>query len=87
MTILLSLLVDVLLYIAVGSVEWWMALRRTLACARGETTLLITLTFTENLLGLWVLSSFIRDNNWIIAISYCIGAALGAYVVSRKMKN
>jgi hypothetical protein len=40
--------------------------------------------FIENILGLWVLSTFIQKNDWFIAISYSIGGALGAYLVSRQ---
>ena len=80
----MNLLVNLLIYLIVGLAEWWIALRRTLACAKGETTLLITLVFTENILGLAVLSSFIRQNDWWIAVSYSIGGALGAWIVSRK---
>jgi len=71
----------------VGLVEWWLALRRTLACARGERCLLIILVFIENLLGLWVLSNFIQKNDWLIAVSYSFGAALGALLVNLKKKE
>jgi len=83
----MNLLVNLLIYLAIGGLEWWLALRRTLACARGETTLLITLVFTENLLGLWVLSNFIRQNDWFIAIAYSVGGALGAWIVSRNKEK
>ena len=80
---LLSLLVT----FTVGALEWWLALRRTLACARGEIALLVSIVFIENILGLWVLSSFIRNNDWFIAISYSVGAALGAFLATRKTKQ
>ena len=83
MTSLLSLLV----YLTVGSVEWYIALRRTLACARGETTLLVTLVFIENLLALFVLSNFIKHNDWTIAIAYAVGSALGALVITTTTKK
>lgn len=72
------------IYLVVGCVEWYLSLRRTLACARGERAILITIVFIENILGLWVLSNFIHTNDWIIAISYSIGGSAGAYLVSRK---
>jgi hypothetical protein len=74
----------VIIYLAIGCGEWYIALRRTLACARGERTTLVTLVFIENLLALFVLSTFIRDNNWFIAIAYAVGGSLGALLVDCK---
>lgn len=78
----MNLLPAMILYLAVGCGEWYLALRRTLACARGEKTILVSIVFIENLLGLWVLSSFIRTNNWILALSYATGAATGALIMT-----
>jgi hypothetical protein len=75
-------LLQILLYLGVGCSEWYLALRRTLACARQEKALLVGIVFIENLLGLWVLSSFVRTNNWFLAISYASGASLGALLVT-----
>ncbi len=77
----MSLLLSLLVYFGVGCLEWFLALRRTLACARGETTLLCLLVFSENLLGLFVLSQFVKDNNWYIAIAYSAGGALGSLML------
>jgi hypothetical protein len=78
----MNLLPAMILYLAVGCGEWYLALRRTLACARGEKTILVLIVFIENLLGLWVLSSFIRTNNWLLALSYATGAAAGALIMT-----
>jgi len=84
----MSLLLAMILYLSVGCGEWYLALRRTLACARGEKTLLVCIVFIENLLGLWVLSSFIRTNNWILAFCYSAGASAGALIIAmRSEKN
>jgi len=80
----MTLLPTLILYAAVGCLEWYLALRRTLACARGEKTTLIVIVFIENLLGLWVLQNFIKSSDWTIAIVYSAGAALGALLVSGK---
>jgi len=40
------------------------------------------IVFIENLLGLWVLSNFIKNDDWYIAICYSIGGALGALVIA-----
>ncbi len=78
----MSLLTSMLLFLTVGCGEWYLALRRTLACARGEKAVLVSIVFIENLLGLWVLSNFIRTNNWFLALSYSSGAAAGALLVA-----
>lgn len=79
----MSLLV-VFTYLVVGCAEWWLALQRTLACARGQRARLVSLVFVENLLGLWVLSVFVRSNDWWVALAYSAGGAVGAYLVARK---
>ena len=80
----MSLLPAMILYLTVGCGEWYLSLRRTLACARGEKTVLVCIVFIENLLGLWVLSHFIRTNNWFLALSYSAGGAAGALIVAMK---
>lgn len=80
----MSLLLTALLYLAVGCGEWYLALRRTLACARGEKALLVFLVFIENLVGLWVLLNFVRTNDWILAVCYAAGGSAGALIVMRK---
>ena len=86
----MSLLLTSLLYVAVGCVEWYLATRRALAVVRGETATLCTITFVENLLGLFVLSNFIKTGSWIIAIAYSLGGSLGCFCVmesGRKKKE
>ena len=78
----MNLLPAMILYLAVGCGEWYLALRRTLACARGEKTVLVVIVFIENLLGLWVLSNFVQTNNWLLALSYSTGAAAGALIMT-----
>lgn len=80
----MSLLPAMFLYLSVGCGEWYLALRRTLACARGERVLLVSIVFIENILGLWVLSNIIRTNNWFLAFSYAAGASAGALIVAVK---
>ena len=80
----MNLLPAMILYLAVGCGEWYLALRRTLACARGEKSVLVSIVFIENLLGLWVLSSFARTGDWWIALSYSTGASLGALLLARQ---
>lgn len=67
-----------LLYLLVGFLEWYLALRRTLACVRQERITLAIIVFIENFLGLLVLQSFIATGSWPVAIAYSIGGSLGA---------
>ncbi len=83
----MNLLPAMILYLAVGCGEWYLALRRTLACARGEKVLLVCIVFVENLLGLWVLSNFIRTNNWVLAFCYAAGASAGALIVAMNTQG
>lgn len=83
----MNLLPEMALYLTVGCGEWYLALRRTLACARGEKTILVLIVFIENLLGLWVLSNFVRTNNWLLALSYAAGAAAGALIMAFNGKE
>jgi len=83
----MNLLLAMTLYLTVGCGEWYLALRRTLACARGEKTLLVCIVFVENLLGLWVLSNFIRTNNWLLAVCYSAGASAGALIVAMNSQE
>jgi hypothetical protein len=83
----MNLLPAMFLYLAVGCGEWYLALRRTLACARGEKVVLVSIVFIENLLGLWVLSNFVRTNNWLIALCYAAGGSAGALLVALKSEE
>jgi hypothetical protein len=83
----MSLLLNILLYAFVGAGEWYLALRRTLACARGERGLMVAIVFVENILGLWVLANFVRNNDWMVAFSYASGGALGALLVDFRAKS
>ena len=83
----MSLPLNLLMYAVVGGSEWYLALRRTLACARGERALMISIVFIENLLGLWVMSNFIRANDWFLGFSYALGGAFGAFLVDFKKEK
>jgi len=63
---------------AIGAAEWFLALARTVACIQRRPALVCGIVFIENLVGLLVLSIFIRENDWAIALAYSAGAALGS---------
>ena len=69
-------------YFLIGGIEWVIALGRTLALVKKKRVLLITLVLFENMLGLLVLSRFITNNDWIIAIVYSTGGALGSLIAT-----
>lgn len=79
----MNLLVQIPLYLIIGCAEWFLAIRRTVACARGETAILVTIVFIENIISLWVLSRFIMTNDWGIAVAYSIGGSLGSWMVMK----
>ena len=55
----MSLLLILLLAFLIGFVEWWIALRRTVALVNGERTLVFMLVLVEGLLAWGVLFSFL----------------------------
>ena len=83
----MNLLLTILLHVVVGGGEWFLAICRMMATARGETTMLVSLVFIENIVSLWVLSRFIISNDWGIAIAYATGGSIGAWLVMRMNKN
>jgi hypothetical protein len=80
-------MMNLLLFCVIGIIEWVLALKRTLACARGEKITLIIIVFLENILSLWVLQYFIMSNNWYVALAYSLGASIGALFVIGKEKK
>jgi lipid-A-disaccharide synthase-like uncharacterized protein len=69
-----------LLYLVIGCAEWYLALRRTLASIKKDKITVPIIVFIENVLGLLVLSRFIKNDDWIIAVVYALGAALGSLI-------
>ena len=72
---------------AIGAAEWFLALARTVACIQRRPALVCGIVFIENLVGLLVLSIFIRENDWVIALAYSAGAALGSVLPLIHMKE
>jgi hypothetical protein len=72
---------------AIGAAEWFLALARTVACIHRRPALVCGIVFIENLLGLLVLSIFTRDNDWVIALAYSAGAALGSVLPLIQLKG
>lgn len=71
----------------IGALDWYLALRRTLACARGERVLLSSLVFTENILGFLVLYYLFENKDFAGIVAYAAGGALGAQLLPRDPKE
>ena len=71
-------------FCGIGALEWWLALRRTLACARGQRGWMFCLVRAENLLGLSILSLLLagREAYGFAGIAaYSLGGALATLMI------
>jgi len=88
---MISLLPTYALYLFVGVFEWFLALSRTLFTIKRQKFLVPVTVFIENLVGLLVFKNFIEQNDWIIALCYSLGSALGSiiplYIIKVKKEN
>ena len=76
------------LYFIIGAAEWFLALVRTLAIIKRRPVVVACTLFVENMLGLLILSQFILQNDWCIAVAYSVGAAFGGMLpLLRKQKK
>lgn len=76
----MSLLLVTGMALLAGALEWYLALRRTLACVRGETLTLVCIVSMENMLGFAVTYLFIMKDAWFVAVAYTVGAAVSTYL-------
>jgi len=81
------MITSILLYGFIGALEWALALLRMLACIRGWRSVVVGSVFLETLLGLFVFKNFIMQDDWIIALAYCTGSALGALCIAHKLED
>lgn len=85
---MISLLPTYALYLGVGLLEWFLALSRTLWTIKRNKLLVPLTVFIENLVGLLVFKTFIEQNDWMIAVVYSLGSALGSllplYIIKIK---
>jgi len=80
----LSTLVLYGLYLLVGASEWSLCVVRTRAIALNHVRTAVVIVFIENALSLWVLSNFVRSNDFGLAFAYCLGGSIGAYTVCKS---
>jgi hypothetical protein len=79
----MSLLLVIGMSLLAGAVEWYLALRRTLACVRGETLTLVVIVALENGLGFTVTYLFVKTDAWPVALAYTVGAAISTYLTMK----
>ena len=81
---MLNLLLLIAGALTVGFIEWWLALRRTLAVIAGNIPWVLGTVFVENYLGFWVSRYVIREDNLLVAnlvyVAYCCGAVVGSLI-------
>ncbi len=86
-----SLLLTYLFYISVGIFEWFLAMSRTIFTIRRNKIIVPLTVFIENFVGLLVFRNFIVNDDWIIALVYSLGGALGSllplYLIKQKCKK
>lgn len=68
------------LYGFVGLLEWSLALSRTLFTIKGNKILVPLTVFVETFVALLVFKRFVECNDWVIALCYSLGSALGSLV-------
>ena len=84
----MSLHLVIIFSLLIGAIEWYLALRRTLACMRGEIAILVVIVSIENLLGFGVNYLFNKVDAWPVALPYTLGAGISTYVTMKyEMKN
>lgn len=83
----MSLLMNILLYLGIGYLEWWLAARRLSAMMDLQIYLAPILVVIESLVGYYVINRFIIDNDWVIVVSASVGAGFGIYVELLRRKR
>lgn len=79
-------MINHLLYLFVGALEWALAIFRIQACIKGLATLASTLVLIETLLGLWVFRQYAAGND-LAGFCYALGGALGTWISVQRQKK
>lgn len=77
------MMINLLLYLMVGAVEWALAIFRIRACVKGQAFLASSLVLVETMLGLWVFREFAAGND-LAGLCYALGGALGTFLSVKK---
>lgn len=83
----MAVTLSILMYALIGASEWALALLRMLALIRGWRSIVVGSVFLETLLGLFVFKNFVASDDWVIALAYCLGSALGALSIAHKLET
>lgn len=75
---------SLLVYALVGAAEWALATRRAMALIAGRRWAVSGIVFVENILALVVFTYASQASNWLPAVAYSAGAAIGAWGAARR---
>jgi hypothetical protein len=79
-------MMNLLLFLIIGAIEWVLAILRIRACVSGKASLASFLVFLETMLGLWVFREFAAGND-LAGVAYAIGGAIGTFLGVRFKKE
>ena len=82
----MSLPVEILMYFAIGFVEWVISARRFSAQMDFEMCMAPMLVLIEGLLAWFVIDRFIASRDWTIVVCTAAGGALGIWVEMKRRK-
>jgi uncharacterized protein YebE (UPF0316 family) len=68
------------LYAFVGLIEWSLALTRTIFTIKGNRTVVPVTVLLETLVAMLVFKNFVQTDDWMIAVAYSVGSALGSLI-------
>jgi membrane associated rhomboid family serine protease len=79
-------MINHLLYLCVGAIEWALAIFRIQACVKGLALVASSLVLVETMLGLWVFRQYAAGND-SIGIFYALGGAFGTFLSVFQKKS
>jgi hypothetical protein len=68
------------LYAFIGLVEWALALIRTLSVVHHKVWAVPVTVFAETLIGMLVFKHFVDTGDWLVAVAYSVGSAIGSFL-------
>jgi len=79
-------MMNLLLFLIIGAIEWILAILRIRACVDGKASYASFLVFLETMLGLWVFRQYAAGND-LAGIAYALGGAIGTFLGVRFKRN
>jgi hypothetical protein len=83
----MSILLQAIMYFAVGFIEMFLATQRTYWISKGRSRSAALLVFFENFIAMFVIYQVANNlhNNWGLIAVYSLGNALGTYINLEKV--